>query len=333
MTATLPRDFIIRPATMDDLNAVAELLITCERADYGESESTLESTAAWILSVWQCPGFILEKDSFVIIAPGDRRAGYVTVWHPENDLAELVASPRVHPDYCGLGIGSYLLRQGEVRARELMSNAPPDARVALYTWVDGGNQVAPHLVEQEGFTLLRYFLRMEIEMDVSPPIPTWPFGLTVRTFSPGSDDRAVFDATEDAFQDEPGYEPGNFAEWTYWLFTRDNFDPTLCFLAVDGDEIAGTALCRHDVGDRGGTGWISDVGVRPRWRKKGLGLALLHHAFDEFYRRGIRRCSLSVDVQNLSGAIRLYERAGMHPSRRAEIRYEKELRPGAEPHV
>src|SRR6266581_2402036 len=182
-------------------------------------------------------------------------------------------------------------------ARELMTNAPSDARVALYTWVDGGNQMAPHLVEQEGFTLLRYFLQMEIEMD------------------------------------EPGYEPGNFAEWSYWLFTRDNFDPSLWFLAVDGDEIAGTALCRHDVGDRGGTGWISGVGVRPRWRKKGLGLALLHHAFDEFYRRGVRRCSLSVDVQNLSGAIRLYERAGMHPSRRAEIRYEKELRPGAEPHV
>jgi mycothiol synthase len=233
--------------------------------------------------------------------------------------------------YCGRSIGTYLLRQAEVRARELMTNAPPDARVVLYTWVDGGNQVAPHLVEQEGFTLLRYFLWMEIEMDAPPPVPTWPSDITVRTFSPGKDDRAVFDATEDAFQDEPGYEPGNFAEWSYWRFTRDNFDPSLWFLAVDGDEIAGTALCRHDVGDNGGTGWISDVGVRPRWRKKGLALALLHHAFGEFYRRGVRRCSLSVDVQNLSGAIRLYERAGMHPTRRAEIRYEKELRPGAEP--
>ncbi len=292
MTIALPQGFIIRPATLDDLNAIAELLITCERADYGESESMLESTAAWILSVWQCPGFTLEKDSFVVIALGDRCAGYVTVWHPENDLTELVASPRVHPDYC-----------------------------------------SPHLVEQEGFTLLRYFLQMEIEMDAPPPAPTWPSDITVRTFSPGKDDRAVFDATEDAFQDEPGYEPGNFAEWSYWLFTRDNFDPSLCFLAVDGDEIVGTALCRHDVGDRGGTGWIADVGVRPRWRKKGLALALLQHAFGEFYRRGIRRCSLSVDVQNLSGAIRLYERAGMHPSRRAEIRYEKQLRPGAEPHA
>src|SRR5260370_34015712 len=119
MTIALPQGFIIRPATLDDLNAIAELLITCERADYGESESMLESTAAWILSVWQCPGFTLEKDSYVVIALGDRCAGYVTVWHPENDLTELVASPRVHPDYCSRSIGTYLLRHGEVRAREL----------------------------------------------------------------------------------------------------------------------------------------------------------------------------------------------------------------------
>src|SRR5258706_1613172 len=93
-------------------------------------------------------------------------------------------------------------------ARELMTNAPSDARVALYTWVDGGNQMAPHLVEQEGFTLLRYFLQMEIEMDAPPPVPTWPSGITVRTFSPGKDDHAVFDATEDAFRDELGMSLG-----------------------------------------------------------------------------------------------------------------------------
>ncbi len=89
-----------------------------------------------------------------------------------------------------------------------MTNAPSDARVALYTWVDGGNQMAPHLVEQEGFTLLRYFLQMEIEMDAPPPVPTWPSGITVRTFSPGKDDHAVFDATEDAFRDELGMSLG-----------------------------------------------------------------------------------------------------------------------------
>jgi ribosomal protein S18 acetylase RimI-like enzyme len=58
-------------------------------------------------------------------------------------------------------------------------------------------------------------------------------------------------------------------------------------------------------------------------------LALLQHSFAEFYRRGMRRVGLGVDAQNLTGALRLYERAGMHsdPARQHCI-YEKELRPG-----
>lgn len=42
-----------------------------------------------------------------------------------------------------------------------------------------------------------------------------------------------------------------------------------------------------------------------------LGLALLRQAFGAFYARGLRTVGLGVDAQNLSGATRLYERAGM----------------------
>jgi ribosomal protein S18 acetylase RimI-like enzyme len=52
--------------------------------------------------------------------------------------------------------------------------------------------------------------------------------------------------------------------------------------------------------------------VRKPWRKRGLGLALLHHAFGVFYSRGQPRIALGVDAQNPTGATRLYERAGMH---------------------
>jgi GNAT superfamily N-acetyltransferase len=69
--------------------------------------------------------------------------------------------------------------------------------------------------------------------------------------------------------------------------------------------------------------------VRRPWRKHGLGLALLHHAFGEFYRRGTREIGLGVDAQSLTGATRLYERAGMHALLHYDS-YEKELRPGVE---
>jgi ribosomal protein S18 acetylase RimI-like enzyme len=105
----------------------------------------------------------------------------------------------------------------------------------------------------------------------------------------------------------------------------------LYFLAIDvpSGEIAGFNLCRphshYDV-DRG---WVSALGVRRPWRKRGLGLALLRHAFNEFYRRGKRKVGLGVEAQNLTGALRLYDSAGMRVDQ-AYDDFEKELRPGTE---
>jgi hypothetical protein len=59
-------------------------------------------------------------------------------------------------------------------------------------------------------------------------------------------------------------------------------------------------------------------------------MALLRHAAGAFHRRGLRRYALAVDSESLTGATRLYERAGMHATQ-TYAGYLKELRPGAEP--
>ena len=74
-------------------------------------------------------------------------------------------------------------------------------------------------------------------------------------------------------------------------------------------------------------GWVRGLGVRPGWRKRGLGLALLRHAYGEMYRRGIRKVELSVDADSPTGAPRLYTRAGMRVAQRYGV-YRKEVRPG-----
>ncbi|HET8846927.1 MAG TPA: GNAT family N-acetyltransferase, partial [Ktedonobacteraceae bacterium] len=118
--------------------------------------------------------------------------------------------------------------------------------------------------------------------------------------------------------------PGIYENWYRRQITdNETFDPTLWFIAVEGDTVAGFALCGHYLQDS----IVSDLGVRRPWRRKGLGLALLHHAFGELYRRGISKVVLGVDSENLTGATRLYERAGM----RIELQYdtyEKALRAG-----
>jgi mycothiol synthase len=70
---------------------------------------------------------------------------------------------------------------------------------------------------------------------------------------------------------------------------------------------------------------VESLGVRPAWRGRGVGRALLLAAFGELQRRGIPAVELGVDLENQTGATRLYEQVGMRAVRRAE-RWEKELR-------
>lgn len=89
---------------------------------------------------------------------------------------------------------------------------------------------------------------------------------------------------------------------------------------VAGDEIAGAGL---GFGERH-LGWILDLAVSPRHRRRGLGVALLQSTFRAFVGREVTRIGLEVDAENETGATRLYERAGMRVTRRYAT-YEKPL--------
>jgi mycothiol synthase len=177
---------------------------------------------------------------------------------------------------------------------------------------------------------VRYSHQMGIEMNEPPPEPVWPAGITVSRFIPSADNyHAVHTVIEEAFADHWGHLPIEVELWMHWINTDEDHDPSLWFLAMDGSEIAGAALCRPKLTEDPDMGWVAELCVRRPWRRQGIGLALLHHAFGEFYRRGKRKVGLGVDAQSLTGATRLYAKAGMHVARQ-HILFEKELRPGEE---
>ncbi|MBA3736666.1 MAG: GNAT family N-acetyltransferase [Actinobacteria bacterium] len=84
-------------------------------------------------------------------------------------------------------------------------------------------------------------------------------------------------------------------------------------MASDGAAIAGFSICRQREEDAESGGWVSLLGVRPHWRGRGLGESLLLHSLGVFKERGRRRAALNVDVDNTTGALRLYEKVGMEP--------------------
>jgi len=319
MIKTLPSGFTVRPSHLKDLEAITELTRTSEIALYGEAETTLEDTQL----EWRSPGFNPATDTCVLFAPTGQLVAFIRIDH--HDHAHIYFDWHIHPAYRDQDLGSYLVHLAEKRAQEHIALADPDVRVVLLSIADNRDDMARQLFEQNGFHLVRHYWRMAIAMQEIPAEPQWPTGITVRTMTPGME-RAVFEADDAAFRDHWGYIPDKYDEWLYWMTGREGFDPSLWFLAMNGEQIAGISLCNIEPTT---SAWVQTLGVLRPWRRQGLALALLQHSFRAFYERGLHTVYLVVDAQSLTGATRLYERAGMHIVRQND-RYEKELRAGKE---
>jgi len=325
-TSSLPKHFTSRPATLDDVETVVDLLNTCSIEQTGKPRTE----AHRIRSDWQAPTFNLETDTLVVIAPDGSLVGHAALWDSEPHVRIYVAVD-VHPEYKGQGVGTVICQWAEERGRQAILKAPAGTRVVLVQYRFSTHETAQALLREQGYRPVRHSFRMAIKMDGSPPEPVVPDGIIIRTFAPDQDLRPLVLADRDAFQDHWGYVEHPFEEdyqeWVHWIDNNPDHDPSLWFLAMDGEEIAGMSLCHPKVVEDPEMGWVDSLGVRRPWRRRGLALALLHHSFGEFYWRGKRKVGLEVDAQSLTGATRLYEKAGMHVDRQY-VNYEKELRPG-----
>jgi mycothiol synthase len=312
----LPQGYTTRAPAREDAEAVAALISACQISDTGETDMSLDE----LLDDWHT--LDLTEEAVVVTAPDGRTAAYADVFNRSFVIVSIYGY--VHPDYRGVGLGRYLVAWGERWTRERMPQAQANARVVAQHYINSANEGARRLLEGSGYAPVRGIYVMETRLDEAPPLPHWPADISVRTFIPGKDERAAYEAVEDAFRDLWG-RPRNPFERFVRETEKENFDPSLWFLAVEGDEIAGLTLCKTLAGE----GWVDVVGVRRPWRNRGLGLALLRHAFSEYYRRGTHRISLSVDAESITGAPRLYGRAGMRV-RESYIIHLKELRPGVD---
>jgi mycothiol synthase len=328
----LPEGFMLRGAKLEDVEPALMLFNAWSQSVIQADEIT---DANSVREEWTSPGFDPARDIRLVFSPNGEMAGYVEVWTNFKPLVDPRIWGRVHPRYEGVGIGTWLMNWAEGRVLQELKNVPDDLRVASRVSVFRQAEKSRKLFEELGFHHIRTFYHMVIHMDGPVPEPVWPQGISLRTYNPETDAEAVYRADEDAFRDHFGFveEPfeEGFAQFKHFHLEYEGSDPTLTFLAIDerSAEIAGINLCRPHSQYDPDMGWVSSLGVLRPWRKRGIGLALLRHSFNEFYRRGKRKVGLGVDAENLTGALRIYENAGMQVERAYDL-YEKELRAGTE---
>lgn len=317
MTASLAAGYALRAPRPDEAPAVYALIVASEVAEFGEatgySLGDLEGN-------WRT--IDIGRDAWVAVAPDGSLAGYAYV--SDRRHVRVDAEGYVHPDHVGRGIGTALVRSAETRARDHVPLAPDGARVVAQNWINARNAAARGILEAEGYAPGRHFWQMEIALAGAPTDAAWPDGIAVRALASEDDERAAHLVVQEAMADHWGHVATGFDEWIARR-REHGIEPSLWFVAYDGSEPAAVALCSISEG----FGRVDTLAVRRAWRGRGLGKALLLHAFADFRRRGLERCALGVDAANPTGATRLYEGVGMHATQEHAV-YQKELRPGAE---
>jgi mycothiol synthase len=291
----------LRPTSVDEAPAIKALLEEHALASFGEPELSEEEVRSW---------FGQKNLEFRVVERDGDLVGYLDI--------QLQESGRFPADVRTLDAeaAALLLAEAEQIGRERGANV-------VRSFVQGDDPVLRPVLEEAGWQPIRYSFQMQIDLDGELPAPEWPDGLSPRNLQLGEEER-VYEAHMDAFADHWEHHRYTYEDWRDFNVGRHSFDPSLWWLVDEGDELAAISLnAWHFSGDPQ-FGWVHVLGVRPRWRKRGVGTALLHHSFRDFKERGAIRVGLGVDGENTTGAVRLYERVGMHVVRRNDT-YERKL--------
>ncbi len=176
----------------------------------------------------------------------------------------------------------------------------------LRIWTRGDDAPLNEVLPKLGYVLTRTLLQLRRPL-AAPALdtPTWPAGVSVRTFSVGQDEAAWLAVNNAAFAGHPEQSGWSFAE----ISARERepwFDPAGFFLAESDGRLVGfhwTKTHSDELGE------VYVIGVDPSMQGKRLGEALLLHGLIHLRLSGLRTVMLYVESDNRN-ALALYEGLG-----------------------
>jgi mycothiol synthase len=306
----LPDDIRLRPFVPDgDYPALVELIHAAHRFDAIEELPSVENLRA---EQDHIEGFDPRQDVLVAEVDGSIRAAARLIARTRAGRGSYHFEAWVAPGARGRGIGTALLGWIEERARQV---AAVDGRAEpreLVTWIDETLPGAITLLEAHGYEVGRY--GFEMVRDITAPIELLelPAGLEVRPVEPAQH-RQIWDADCEAFRDHWDSAERTEADYEAW-FAEPELDTSLWRVAWADDEVAGAVMPSiwPDENELLGIrrGWLNHVSVRRPWRRQGLASALIIAALAGLRSVGMTEAALGTDAENVTGAVRVYERLG-----------------------
>jgi mycothiol synthase len=274
---------------------------------------------------------IRPEDSILIALVDDRVVGWIRTWDFGRSPDEgrlLMHSGQIDPAWRRRGIGRALLAGAQVELARMWAKRddPPGTTVGMHAWLFARNASSIDLLETDGYRRLRYVVEMTRSLD-DLPTDALPPGLTTRPVRP-EDRPAIVQAMDAAMRDHRGWP-----DWTddqlVAMFDhpiRGQLD--VWQVAWDGDRVAGGVLGYIDAGENAEMhrqrGYTEGIFTIREWRGRGVASALIGRNLRLLQGRGMTEAALSVDTENPSGALGLYERHGFREHDRLII-FRKDL--------
>src|SRR4051812_26557837 len=277
----------LRPAADDDRDAVSALGVTEEAAWFGAPEISADEVAEWL----EDEGGV--SRGLVSVSDGGAVCGFAS---PGRHLSVFLADPAL-TDEVADALLPWLREQR--RDVQLMTFAGDAARVAAF--------------ERHGLRHRRSVFSLVRHDSAGPlPAPTFPDGVEVAPYRVGDDDEAAHHLiyVDAAWASVPGHKDRDLDDWRA-IARRAH----AAFLARRDGRAVGWVAGRLPASGRG---WVDTLAVAASERRRGLGRALLLHAFSQLQRAGARGLGLGVEAAN-EGALGLYRSVGLEVEREWRI--------------
>ncbi len=322
-------DITIRNYRPSDLVALVKLINEADAFDKLE-QATSEQALNHEMSF---PTAHPETDCFLAWS-GHLLVGYANLYVRRgngNATTESIVHCRgvIRPRWRRQGLGRRLMETAFLRAAEYLPElGPGEVRFQCTARdVDEGRRA---LFTIFGMSQVRYLVKLARPLNGHLMPVQLPPGIRLRTMEAERDITVVWEVANRAFRDHWGNTEARLEEFVHWV-KMPHFRPELWFLAeeeasgkvvglglsiIDPDWIARTG--RHE-------GCVDTLAVLREHRKKGVGTALLMQSLHALRRAGMEGAHLHADADNLTGAMRLYRRAGFSV-RKTSLAFQKPLR-------
>jgi GNAT superfamily N-acetyltransferase len=313
-----------RPLSEVDLPALVRLENASDAADGERFPTTLDDLRAQLLS----PEIELERMTVAIESP----AGRLVAWcglEPRlggATMNRIHVHGSVHPDARGQGHGRALLQWAEARSTVIVARAARMRRELPDVLTVHAAETAisrARLHERCGYRVARWYNDMFRSLEGPLAPAALPEGYGFVDWARERDD-AFHAADVDAFRDHWGSAPWSVEAWRHEFADDGGFRPALTVGVEHAGMVVGYVMVadydpiRDDEGRR--VAWLARLGVRREHRGRGVAAAAITRALGRARDAGFATAGLDVDTENVTGALRLYDRLGFHPVKRLALR-------------